>query len=139
MSIKRHRHCWVASLVKMQNLATRSNETTATELGQVSCVFDSQTVDLFILCRTLSPQESELCLIKTLALRPAMRKLVLTPTTPPGSLGLREAKVSTFDCPRTFIPKVEKLPGVRLSWAFPVRLCWMPFFCFVGWVTKTCV
>ena len=70
-------------------------------------IFDSQTIDLFILCRTLSPQECDLCLIKALALRPAMNKLVLTATTSLGSLGRREAKVTTFDYPRTFISKVE--------------------------------
>ncbi len=83
--------------------------TTTTELSDVEGILVNEAIDLFILCHTLSPEEGDLCLIKAKALRPAMKRLVLTANTPLGSLGPREAKVSAFDGAKTLVLTVKRL------------------------------
>ena len=83
--------------------------TTTTDLGEMESILVNEAIDLFILCHTLSPEEGDLCLMKAQALRPAMKKLVLTANTPLGSLGPREVRVSAFDGPKALVSGVEDL------------------------------
>jgi hypothetical protein len=87
--------------------------TTTTEMVEVDTLLSHEDIDLLILCHTLSPDEGDVCLVKAHALRPAMKKLVLTANTPLGSLGPREARVSAFDGPKTLISAVQKLLGAH--------------------------
>jgi len=82
---------------------------TATRLSEVEEMLVGEAIDLFILCHTLSPEEGDHCLMKASALRPAMKKLVLTANTPLGSLGPRETRVSAFSGPKVLVSEVEKL------------------------------
>jgi len=82
---------------------------TTVELSDIEEILASQTIDLFILCHTLSPEESDVVLAKAHTLRPDMKYLVLTANTPLGSLGSREEFVSAFEGPRTLLAVVERL------------------------------
>jgi len=93
--------------------------TTTTDLGEMERILVNETIDLFILCHTLSPEEGDICLMKAHALRPAMKKLVLTANTPLGSLGPRETKVSAFDGPKTLLSEVERLLGAHSTGTSP--------------------
>ena len=81
---------------------------TATELSAVEQVLATEPIVLFVLCHTLSPEESDASLLKAHALRPQMKNLVLTANTPLGSLGSREEVVSAFEGPRTLLAAVER-------------------------------
>jgi len=94
--------------------------TTTTDLGEVEGIMVNEAIDLFILCHTLSPEEGDLCLMKADALRPAMKKLVLTKNTPVESFGPSEAKVSAFDGPKTLISEVKRLLGAHSTGTSPV-------------------
>jgi DNA-binding NtrC family response regulator len=93
--------------------------TITTDLGEVAGILVNEAIDLFILCHTLSPEEGDICLMNAHALRPAMKKLILTANTPLGSLGSHEVKVSAFDGPKTLISEVERLLGARSTGTSP--------------------
>jgi DNA-binding NtrC family response regulator len=82
---------------------------TTTELSDVEQILATEPIVLFVLCHTLSPEESDASLLKAHALRPQMKNLVLTANTPLGSLGSREEVVSAFEGPRTLLAAVERL------------------------------
>jgi DNA-binding NtrC family response regulator len=85
--------------------------TTTTKFSEVEGILREEAIDLFLLCHTLSPEEGDFCLTKATALRPAMKKLVLTANTPLGPLGSREEKISAFDGPKTLMSAVQKILG----------------------------
>jgi len=93
--------------------------TTTTDLDEMEDMLVNEVIDLFILCHTLSPEEGDICLMKVHALRPAMKKLVLTANTPLGSLGPLEARVSAFDGPKTLMSEVERLLGAHPAGTSP--------------------
>jgi len=83
--------------------------TTATEWQDAQRILTAEPIDLFILCHTLSPEESDHAIATAHALRPAMKLLVLTANTPLGSLGRHEKVISAFSGPRTLVAAVETL------------------------------
>ncbi|WP_263385634.1 hypothetical protein [Granulicella arctica] len=82
---------------------------TATEGSHVEQTLATQSIDIFILCHTLSPEESDAALLIASVLRPEMKNLVLTANTPLGSLGSHEQIVSAFEGPRGLLAVVERL------------------------------
>jgi len=99
---------WVLERARMKVITT-------TDSTEAEHLLVNQVIDLLILCHTLSPTEGDVFLMKAQALRPNVKKLVLTANTPLGSLGLGEARVSAFDGPKTLLSEVERLLGVHAN------------------------
>ena len=82
---------------------------TTTDDAAVRKLITEVDVELLILCHTLTRAAREAALSEARRLRPAMRKLILTPSPADFSPRQDEMALSAFADPRTLIAAVEQM------------------------------
>ena len=82
---------------------------TALTLAEVERIAASESIDLLLLCHSLSVEDSEKALIAVSATHPEMKRLLMTANTPLCPIGENDRVLSAFDGPKALAAAVYEL------------------------------